>query len=338
MAVETAFRLIGFYQNIRGKSEKKHILALRNAYHGSTFLTMSIGGKFDERGACDYLDDRIHHLTCPHYYREGNGKSEEEFLDFLASEMRDTIGKIGSDKVAAFFMEPVLGAGGSIVPPKGYHKIASQICKENDVLFVADEVVTGFGRLGHWFASHDLFGIQPDMITSAKGLTSAYLPLGLTLISDEIFETCSAAGEYFNHGFTYSGHPTCCAAALKNIEILEREQLLQNVRDVGSYFETKIQELGNISIVGEVRGMRFMQGVEFVADKKSKDPLPAEIKVADRITDACLKRGLNLRCLPPATVVMTPPLTLTNAEIDFIVETLYDACQEVESDIRNGRV
>ena len=331
MAVETAYRLIGFYQNVRGKPHKKHVLALRNAYHGSTYLTMSLGGKYADRGKCDYLAEYIHHLTCPHHHKEGKGLSEGEFLQVLEQEIQQKIAELGPENIAAFFMEPVLGAGGTIVPPEGYHQMVRTLCTEHGILMLCDEVVTGFGRLGQWFASSGVFGIQPDIITAAKGVTSAYLPLGMTIVSDEIFNACIDQGEYFNHGFTYSGHPVCCRAGLKNIEILEREGLLENARVNGAYFEQQVQKLYDASIVGEVRGMLFMQGIDFVADREANKPLPEGFDIATKITDACLARGLNLRCLPPATVLMTPPIILNRDEIDFIVNTLLDVCREVES-------
>jgi adenosylmethionine-8-amino-7-oxononanoate aminotransferase len=212
-----------------------------------------------------------------------------------------------------------------------------EVAKENGILFIADEVVTAFGRLGHWFASEDVFGIVPDMIVSAKGLTSGYLPLGATIYSDEVHEAISPPGPdvWFAHGFTYSGHPVCCAAANKNIEIIEREGLLEHVREVGDYFEARLHELEQLRLVGNVRGKRLMMCVEYVADKESKAHLPDEINISRRISSLCEARGLLVRPLGHLDV-MSPPLTLSRREADFLVDTLHDAIEEVTHDLVKG--
>ncbi|MCH8537854.1 MAG: aminotransferase class III-fold pyridoxal phosphate-dependent enzyme, partial [Alkalimonas sp.] len=178
-AVDSSYRLIQYYQNCRGKHDKKHIISRNNSYHGSTYLSMSIGGKAGDHPAeFDFISDFIHHISCPNFYRAPAGMSEADYLQQLLDELEQKILSIGPDKVAAFYAEPIFGAGGVIVPPKGYHQGTWAICKKYDVLYVSDEVVTSFGRLGHWFASWDVFGIKPDIITTAKGITSGYQPLG----------------------------------------------------------------------------------------------------------------------------------------------------------------
>jgi len=205
-AIDSAYRLIQFYQNARGKREKKHIISRLESYHGTTYAAMSIGGKkADHTPEFDFITDTMHKVSCPSYYRAPEGMSEAEFLDFLVDELENKILEVGSDKVAAFFAEPIMGAGGVIVPPEGYHRRTWEVCKKYDVLYVSDEVVTSFGRVGHWFASEELFGIQPDIITTAKGLTSAYIPLGAMLYSDEIgtrIQTGTAVESTINESFS----------------------------------------------------------------------------------------------------------------------------------------
>ncbi len=337
-AVDTAFRMIHYYQNCRGKHEKKHIISRINSYHGTTFASMSIGGKpGDHPPEFDFISDTIHHLSYPNYYRCAKpGMSEEAFVDSLVKEFEDKIAELGgADKVAAFFAEPIMGAGGVIVAPEGYLKRMHAICKANDILYVSDEVVTAFGRLGHWFASEDEFDIVPDMITSAKGLTSGYQPLGALLFSDEIWDVLNAedSGRCFAHGFTYSGHPVACAAALKNIEILERDKLLENVKDVGPYFEQQLKTLEDLPIVGQVRGRKFMVCVEYVSNKKTKELFPEELDIGKRVSNNADDLGLITRAIVHLNV-MSPPLTMTRADVDFIVSTLRQAIETTIDELR----
>ena len=338
-AVDSAFRLIHFYQNCRGKHDKKHIISRDGAYHGSTYAAISIGGKKgDIVPEFDYKRDTIHHITCPNYYRAPAGMSEAEFLDFLVQELEDKILALGPEKVAAFFAEPVMGAGGVIVPPDGYHRRTWEVCRKYDVLYVSDEVVTAFGRLGHWFASKDVFGIEPDIIITAKGITSGYLPLGAMIYSDAIHETISTGdpNRLFANGFTYSGHPVCCAAALKNIEIMERENILAHASEVGSYFEERLHELRELPIVGDVRGMKLMMCVENVADKATKETFPDAINIGKQIANKCDAMGLIVRPIVHLNV-MSPPLVLTKEEVDFTVETLGKGIRAVLDDlVRSG--
>ncbi|MEH6472504.1 MAG: aminotransferase [Halopseudomonas sp.] len=335
-AVDTAFRMIHYYQNCRGKHDKKHIISRINSYHGSTYAAMSISGKpGDHPPEFDFISDSIHHLDYPNYYRAPAGMSADEFVDSLVQQFQDKIDALGgADKVAAFFAEPVMGAGGVIVAPDGYLKRMHQVCKDNDILYVSDEVVTAFGRLGHWFASKDEFGIQPDIIISAKGLTSGYQPLGATIFSDEIFAVLDAPASErcFAHGFTYSGHPVACAAALKNIEIMEREQLFANVNEVGPYFEQQLKTLEALPIVGQVRGLKFMMCVEYVADKATKALFPEELDIGKRVSNHADQRGLITRAIVHLNV-MSPALTMTKTDVDFIVTTLRDSIEATIADL-----
>ena len=339
-ANDSALRLMQFYNNCRGMPDKKHVVSRVDAYHGSTFATTSIGGKPGDRSPLfDYITDTIHHISCPDYYRRAAaGESEDQFVDRLVAEFEAKIAELGgADRVMAYFAEPIMGAGGVIVPPEGYNQRMREVCRVNDVLYVSDEVVTGFGRLGHWFASADVFGIQPDVIVTAKGLTSGYQPLGAAIFSDRIWDVIAEPGHgrVFTNGFTYSGHPVACAAALKNIEIMEREQLFENVDVVGPYFEDQMKTLEDLPIVGQTRGHKFMVCVEYVKDAMSKETFPEELDVGKRIANHAERRGLIVRPIVHLNV-MSPPLTMTRDDVDFVVATLREstlaAMQELEAD------
>ena len=334
-AVDSAYRLIGFYNHCNGTPEKTHVIARDQAYHGSTYLTMSIGNKAADRvPEFQYKNDGIHHVSAPHFYRAKDGISEAEFTDQLVGEFETKIAEIGADKVAAFFAEPIQASGGVLVPPNGYLKRMWEVCKKHDILFVADEVVTAFGRLGHFFAIESEFGVIPDIITTAKGLSSGYLPMGAMIYSDRIHDVISQGDEnrWFASGYTYSGHPVCCAAALKNIEIMERENLMQNAASVGTYFEEQLNTLNDLEIVGNVRGRKLMMCVENVKDKVTKELLPDEVNIGKRISNTAEEMGLLVRPIGHLNV-MSPPLTLTREDVDFLVKTLHAAIQKVTADL-----
>ena len=336
VANDTAVRIIHFYFNQLGKPTKKQMLSRVDAYHGSTYMAMSLTGvEFDHIGF-DIHREMVHHLSCPNAYRRPAGMSEEEYCDALLQEMEDKILEIGPDNVAAFFAEPIMGAGGVIVPPAGYHKRTLEMCHKYGMLYVSDEVVTAFCRLGHFFASEDEFDIVPDMITCAKGLTSGYIPLGATIMSDDVYDVISkpqAEGALFTHGFTYSGHPVACAAGLKNIEIMERENLCDHVKDVGAYFEEQIRGLGELEIVGDVRGRKFMMCLENVANKETKELIDPAAKVGNRIAAHCQARGLIVRPIAHMNV-LSPPLTLTRENVDFLTATLRESIEATTADLR----
>jgi len=263
------------------------------------------------------------------------------FCDQLVEEFEAKILELGPEKVAAFFAEPILGAGGVIVPPPGYHRRTQEVCRKYDVLYVSDEVVTAFGRLGHMMASEPVFGLSPDIITCAKGISSGYVPLGATLISDAIYEVirkpASQADCFFGHGFTYSGHALCCAAGLKNIEIIEREGICQHVRELGPYFEKKLATLVDLPLVGDVRGRDFMLCVENVADKQTKQLLPEKVDVGKRIADHCEERGVIVRPVGHLNVI-SPPLILTRDQIDTIVQVLRESILATADDLVRERL
>ncbi len=334
-ANDSAFRLIQMYQGARGTPEKIHVLSRRDSYHGMTYLAASLGGKASDRVRdFNYIEDIIHHLTSPNFYRADEGMDESQFCDFLIDEMEQKILELGADKIAAFFAEPILGSGGVIVPPEGYNRRTAELCQKYDIIYVADEVVTGFGRLGHWFVSKDMFDVQPDIICCAKGLTSAYLPLGAVIFSDRMYEVLgNDEDRWFASGYTYSGHPVCCAAALKNIEIMEREKLFDNVREVGPYFEEQLRTLLDLPIVGDIRGRLFMMCVVNVKDKKTKEFFPPEVDIGKRISNYAEQQGLIVR--PSADLnIMSPALTMTKSDVDYIVSRLRKAIELTMEDLQ----
>ena len=323
-ANETALRFMMLYNNILGRPEKKHIISRDRAYHGSTYLTGSITGKDRERNNFDFESTFIHHVGSPNPYRRKDNQTVDDFCDEKVKEFEDKILEIGPNKVAAYIAEPVLASGGCIVPPKNYIKRFWEICKKHDILYISDEVVTGFGRLGHFFCSQEEFGIIPDIITSAKGITSGYIPLGAVLISDRLMKSISKDSSLFFHGFTYSGHPVSCAAALKNIEIIKRDKILDHVKNIAPYFHQKLKTLYEIPIVGDVRGMGLMAGIECVIDKDSKNPLILDQAIASRIDEESLKLGLIIRPIYHICV-LSPALIIQKEQVDDLVDKLYQA-------------
>ena len=335
-ANDLAYRIIRMYQNARGKHDKRHLLTRADAYHGATYLAASLGGKPGDRiSEFDFITDWIHHLSSPNYYRApAHIRSEAEFCDYLLEEMERKILDIGADNIAAFYAEPIMGSGGVIVPPLDYNRRTWELCRRHDILYVADEVVTAFGRLGYWFVSEDKYGIVPDIITCAKGLSSGYLPLGATIFSDRIYDTIAADDDrYFAAGFTYSAHPVCCAAALRNIEIIEREKLFDNVNAVGPYFEAQLRTLLDLPIVGDIRGEKFMMCVVNVQDKDTREFFPTDIDIGKRISNHAEDLGLIVRPIVDLNV-MSPPLTMTRDDVDFVVATLRKSIERTMEDLR----
>ena len=336
MSNDTAIRIIHFYFNRLGKKSKKKIIARTDGYHGSTYLAMSMTGvAFDHQGF-DLAPGLVRHIPNPNPYRRPEGMSMEAFCDEKVADLENAILDLGPENVAAFIAEPIMGAGGVIVPPPGYHRRTKEVCEKYEVLYISDEVVTGFGRLGHFFASESVFDFVPDIITCAKGLSSGYLPLSGTLLSDDIYDVISVPqteGALFTHGFTYSGHPVCCAAGLKNIEIMERDDICAHVLEVGPYLEEQLDTLRDLAIVGDVRGKRFMMCVENVADRETKALLPDEAVVGNRIAAHAQKRGVIVRPIAHLNV-LSPPLTMTRRQVDELVGVLRESIVETMGELR----
>ena len=333
VANDSSIRMLHHYNNRLGRPNKKKVLSRIGAYHGSTHLAMAMTTPAYSEGWDTAAEGLVHHLRSPYAYREADGMSDAEFLDILAEDMLSSIHNIGAENICAFIAEPIMGAGGILVAPDGYHKRMREITTEHDIMYIADEVVTAFGRLGHMFSSEDVYGMVPDIINTAKGLTSGYQPLSATIVSDEIYEVISEPGAMFLHGMTYSGHPAAAAAALANIEILEREKIPQNVQTTGKIFEQALQSLSDLDIVGDVRGSHFMMGVEFVENKETKEPFGEDKNIGLRIAKAAQKRGLIGRPLGNI-LILSPTLIMDEAMILSIEQILRESILEVAKDLR----
>jgi len=324
VANDSAIRMLHHYNNRLGRPNKKKILSRIGAYHGSTHLAMAMTTPAYSDGWDTAAKGLVHHLRAPYGYREAGEMTEAEFLEALAEDMLDAIRDIGAENIAGFIAEPIMGAGGILVAPQGYHQRMRKITAEHDIKYIADEVVTAFGRLGHMFASEDVFGMVPDIINTAKGLTSGYQPLSATIISDEIYEVISEPGAMFLHGMTFSGHPAAAAAALANIGILEREKIPQRVRVTGKIFENALRGLADLDIVGDVRGSHFMMGIEFVKNKVTKETYSDEVNIGVRIAQEAQKRGLIARPLGNI-LILSPTLIMDEAMIAQIAGILRES-------------
>ncbi len=336
-ANDVAARLAHYYFAQRGQPGKTKILSRLDAYHGSTYFAANLTGIHGTKiGFHRIAQDMIHHLSAANMYRAPATMDEAAYCDFLIDELEHRIAQLGADNIAAFFAEPIMGAGGVLVAPAGYHRRAQEICRANDILFIADEVVTGFCRLGEWFVSETLYDCQPDMIVSAKGISSGYIPLGATIVSDEVYAEIArpqVEGGSLSMGFTYSGHAVACAAALKNIEIMEREDLCQHVRDTGPALLRELQPLADLPIVGDIRGSHFMVGIELVADRQRKSAFEPTVGSASRVFKRCLSRGLIVRPVGNV-IVLSPPLIFTAEHCRQVAATLYDSINETAAELK----
>jgi len=324
-AVETALRFMHYYNNVRGLPEKKIIVSRGGAYHGSTYLSASLNGRPRDYDWLDAAPDLVVKLTSPNPFRRPDGVTAEGFPDFLVEEFRQTVARIGAERIGAFVAEPIQASGGVVLPPEGYLNRILEICRAKDILYISDEVVTAFGRLGSVFASEEQFGLRPDMITFAKGVTSGYFPLGGVMISERLLETLrrsNQANAMFGHGYTYTSHPVGCAVALKNLDLLEGG-ILDHVKRVAPYFQARLKTLEELPLVGEVRGAGLMACVDCVADRESNDPLELDYSVGKRIDEHCQKLGLLVRPLINMCV-MSPPLIITTEQIDDMVSILRE--------------
>lgn len=323
-AVDAALRFCQMANNIRGCPERKHILARSQGYHGSTYLSSSVSGKERDKSAMDTEQDLVHFLSAPHLGGDLAGRSETEFCDFLIEELEATIADVGPENIMCMIAEPVLGSGGVIVPPADYNERCAAVVRSYGILYIADEVVTGFGRLGHWFASEPVFGVVPDIIIFAKGVTSGYLPLGGFVVSEGLLNQVSgpaANGNIFSTGYTWSANPVSCSAALAVWEIIEREQILKHVRGVSGYFLEQLNTLTALPLVREVRGQGLMAAIDLMppADLLSGSALDQDYALGDLVDECCYARGLIVRPLINVCVI-SPPLIITRAQIDELVE------------------
>jgi len=321
-ANDTAIKMIWYYNNALGRPEKKKIISRMKAYHGVTIASASLTGLPANHRSFDLPIARILHTDCPHYYRFGEeGESEEDFATRMAESLEALIEREGPETIAAFFAEPVMGAGGVIVPPKTYFEKIQPILKKHDILFVADEVICGFGRTGNMFAT-ETYKLDPDIITVAKALSSAYLPISALMMSEDVADVLYRhSGEIgtFGHGFTYSAHPVSAAVAVETLKIYAERDTVGHVRSVMDRFQSGLRKFADHPLVGEVRGIGLVAGVELVRDKATKKSFEASEGVGAAFANMALDHGLIIRAIPGDTITLCPPLIITGDEIDDLL-------------------
>jgi putrescine aminotransferase len=318
-AADTVVRAVRRYWDVMGKPSRKVIIGRKNAYHGSTMAGASLGGMayIHRQGGLPIPD--IEHVAQPFWYVEGGDLSPGEFGLAAARTLERKVDELGPDRVAAFIAEPIQGAGGVVVPPDSYWPEIERICKERDILLVADEVICGFGRTGEWFGS-DYYRLSPDLMMMAKGLSSGYLPIGGVMFADRVAGPLIESGGEFHHGFTYSGHPVCAAVALANVRILRDEGIVTRVgKDIGPYFQRRLRELRDHPLVGEVRGVGLIAGIQLVRDKarRLRFEKPAEVGLVCR--EHSIRSGLVMRAIEDS-MVLSPPLVIAEHEVDELID------------------
>jgi L-2,4-diaminobutyrate transaminase len=333
-ANETNVKLVWYYNNILGRPQKKKIISRWRGYHGSGLVTGSLTGLKLFHDKFDLPVDRILHTEAPYYYRRPDlGMSEADFVSYCVDELEKLIAREGADTIAAFIGEPVLGTGGIVPPPAGYWQAIQKVLDRHDILLIADEVVTGFGRLGSMFGS-DHYGMKPDIITIAKGLTSAYAPLSGSIIGDKVWKVLEQGTDEngpIGHGWTYSAHPIGAAAGVANLKLIDSLGLVKNAGETGAYFNKAMKAaLGNHAHVGDVRGEGLLCAVEFVEDRESRKFFDPAKKIGPQIAAALLAHGVIARAMPQGDILgFAPPLCLTRQEADEVVGKTAKAVKEV---------
>ena len=330
---DTVLRMVRYYWSLLGHPEKQIILGRNNAYHGSTVAGASLGGMTGMHQQGGLPIPGIDHIQQPYWYGEGGDLDPDEFGINAARDLERAIEEHGVENVAAFIAEPIQGAGGVIIPPDSYWPEVQRICDHYGILLIADEVITGFGRLGEWFGS-TFYEIKPDMIPFAKGVTSGYLPLGGVLVSDRVAGTIIDQGGEFAHGFTYSGHPAACAVALKNIELIKKENILDSVKNsIAPYLKDKWLSLGDHPIVGEARIKGLMGAIELTNDKAKRSRFPSDFNAGSLCRDISIKNGLVMRAVGDSMII-APPLVINHEQIDELVDKARTTLDETQEAIR----
>ncbi|WP_431357090.1 aspartate aminotransferase family protein [Maritalea porphyrae] len=333
-ANDTNIRMARHYWASLGKPSKKVIISRHNAYHGSTVAAASLGGMafMHAQGGLPIPD--ISHIAQPYWYAEGGDLSPEEFGLKCAQELEAEIERLGEDKVAAFIGEPIQGAGGVIIPPETYWPEIQRICDKYEILLIADEVICGFGRTGNWFGSQT-FNIRPDIMTIAKGLSSGYLPIGGSMVSDHVAEVLAQKGGEFAHGYTYSGHPVAAAVALENLRILDEEKIVERAsNEIAPYLKDKWLDLANHPLVGEARICGMVAGLELTPDKTARAPFKTPLGTAGNICrDFAIENGLVMRAVRDGLII-SPPLVLTKPQVDELAEKVGRVLDQAHAKMR----
>ncbi len=329
-ANDTQIKLLRYYFNVTGQPQRKKILSRIGSYHGTTLATAALTGLKPFHAHFDLPGSDVIHLTEPHYFRQGRpGESEAEFTARLVAELEHVIAREGGETLAALIAEPLMGAGGLIIPPAGYYQAIQPILKRHGILFIDDEVVCGFGRTGQPFGCQT-FGIEPTTMTLAKALSSAYQPISAVAVPPFMYEAIEqAAAEVglFGHGLTYSGHPVAAAVALRNLELMEERGIMAHAVRMGELLQARLAPLAEHGLVGNLRGIGLIAGLELVRDKNRRERFAPSDKIAFRVAAACLDQGLIVRALPGDTIAICPPLIIDEAGIDELVGKLEAALE-----------
>jgi 4-aminobutyrate--pyruvate transaminase len=328
---DTAFKLVRYYHNAIGKPQKKKIIARDKGYHGVTLAAASLSGLPSMHKHFDLPLPDVVRVSCPHPYQFAvPGESPGAFAQRLARELEDTILREGPETIGAFIAEPVQGAGGVIVPPPGYFDLIQPILRKYEILLIADEVISGFGRLGEKFGS-SIYGLQPDFVTVAKMLTSAYVPMSALYVSERVYQAvadASAAVGVFGHGYTYGGHPVACAVALEALRIYESDDVIGHVRRVAPRLQDGLCKYLGHPFVGDVRGMGLIAGIELAADPAKRQPFPPERGVGAYLVKRAQEHGLILRTMAGDIIAFSPPLIISDTEIDDLLERFDRALRD----------
>jgi 4-aminobutyrate--pyruvate transaminase len=333
-ANDTQIKIAWYANNAWGRPKKKKIISRRRAYHGTTIATASLSGLPVFHADFDLPMARVLHTDCPHYWKEAEaGESEEDYASRLARNLEELIEREGPETIAAFIAEPVMGAGGVLLPPATYFAKVQAVLARHDIAFIADEVICGFARTGNWWGSQT-FGLEPSTVTMAKAVTSAYVPMGALTVPEPVYQALveeSGKQGVFAHGFTYSGHPLACAVALKTIEIYERMKIVEHVRRVAPIFRLRIQALAGHPLVGEARSVGLLGGLELVKDKRAKQSFEPKLGVGARAARFAEEEGLLCRAVGGDNVALCPPLVIDGAEINALFDMLARALDKTEA-------
>jgi putrescine aminotransferase len=331
---DTVLRMVRHYWSSLGKPDKQVVISRNNAYHGSTMAGASLGGMGFMHAQGGLPLPNIVHIDQPYHFGEANGQDSNEFGLERARQLEQKILEVGEDKVAAFIAEPIQGAGGVIIPPDSYWPEIQRICDKYEILLIVDEVICGFGRTGEWFASQT-FNIKPDLMCMAKGITSGYLPLGGVMVRDHVAKVLTDADTEFAHGFTYSGHPAACAVAIANIKEMQRLNVVNQVREVtGPYFAKRWAELAEHPLVAEARSKGLVGAIELVKDKSTNERFDKELDVGTKCREHCFNSGVVLRAVGD-TMICSPPLIISEEEIDQLVERAKLALEKTLADVQS---
>jgi 4-aminobutyrate---pyruvate transaminase len=333
-ANDTQVKLAWYYNNVRGQPKRKKFIARQRGYHGTTVAAASLSGLGVFHADFDLPIAGILHADCPHHWKHAEaGESEEAYASRIVRNLEDMIEREGPETIAAFIAEPLMGAGGVLIPPATYFAKVQAVLARHDIAFIADEVICGFGRTGNWWGS-ETFGIQPSSITMAKAITSAYVPMGALTVPEHVYDTLvEASGKHgvFAHGFTYSGHPLACAVALKTIEIYERIKIVEHVRRVAPIFQLRLNALAAHPLVGEARGVGLIGGLELVKNKRAKQSFDAKLGLGAKAARLAEEEGVLCRAVGGDTVALCPPLVIDGAEINAMFDSVARALDRTES-------